>query len=161
VRFWDSSAVAALCLEERRSAEVDRLAKEDPDVTVWWSTPVECASAINRRRRAGALSAEDEAAALELLDRFSGVWFEIQAGQLVRSHAFRLLRVHPLRAADALQLAAALVWAGSPPSGEIVTLDRRLAEAARLEGLEVLPRELEIRTDEEAVDMLRRDREEH
>jgi predicted nucleic acid-binding protein len=62
----------------------------------------------------------------------------------VRSYAFRVLRVHQLRAADALQLAAALVWAGTPATGpspvaEIVTLDGRLAEAARLEGLSVLP----------------------
>ena len=51
----------------------------------------------------------------------------------------RLLRVHPLRAHDALQLAAALTWAGSPPSGEIVAFDHTLREAARLEGLTPLP----------------------
>ena len=144
MRFWDASALTQLCFDEGRSSDVDQLVREDPRMTVWWATPVECASAIARRRREGALSASDEAAALEVLDRFSSVWFEIQAGQLVRSHAFRLLRVHPLRAADALQLAAALVWAGTPATGpmpvaEIVTLDDRLAEAARLEGLSVLP----------------------
>jgi hypothetical protein len=144
VRFWDSSAIAALCLEESRSAVVDRLAADDPHATVWWATPVECASAIARRRREGILSSTDEISALELLARLADGWFEIQAGHLVRSHAFRLLRVHPLRAADALQLAAALVWAGTPAAGptpvaEIVTFDGRLAEAARLEGLSVLP----------------------
>ena len=144
MRFWDSSAVAALCLEESRSPIVDQLAEEDPYVTVWWATSVECASAIARRRREGTLSPAAEASALELLARLAEGWYEIQAGQLVRSHAFRLLRVHPLRAADALQLAAALVWAGSPaagptPGAEIVTLDGRLAEAARLEGMSALP----------------------
>ena len=144
MRFWDSSAVAALCLEESRSPIVDQLAEEDPYVTVWWATSVECASAIARRRREGTLSPAAEASALELLARLAEGWYEIQAGQLVRSHAFRLLRVHPLRAADALQLAAALVWAGSPAAGpapvaEIVTLDGRLAEAARLEGMSALP----------------------
>jgi predicted nucleic acid-binding protein len=113
-------------------------------MTVWWATPVECASAIARRRRDGVLSPADEVSALEILGRLADNWFEVQAGQLVRSHAFRLLRVHPLRAADAFQLAAALVWAGTPAAGptpvaEIVTLDGRLAEAARLEGLSVLP----------------------
>lgn len=144
MRFWDSSAIAALCLEESRSPDVDRIAREDPEVAVWWATPLECASAIARHRRAGALSPADEAAALEILDRLSSAWVEIQPGQLVRSHAFRLLRIHPLRAADALQLAAALVWAGTPATGPVpgaglVTLDGRLAEAARLEGLAVLP----------------------
>lgn len=144
MRFWDSSAIAALSLEESRSPDVDRIAREDPEVAVWWATPLECASAIARHRRAGALSPADEAAALEILDRLSSAWVEIQPGQLVRSHAFRLLRIHPLRAADALQLAAALVWAGTPATGPVpgaglVTLDGRLAEAARLEGLAVLP----------------------
>ena len=144
MRFWDASAITPLCLDEGRSTEVDQLLSEDPRMTVWWATPVECASAIARRRRAGALSAADQDSAYEVLDRLSAAWFEIQPGQLVRSYAFRVLRVHSLRAADALQLAAALVWAGAPATGpapvaEIVTLDGRLAEAARLEGLSVFP----------------------
>lgn len=144
MRFWDASALLPLCLDEGRSSDVDRLVREDPRMTVWWATPVECASAIARRRREGAFSAADQDSAFEVLDRLSSAWFEIQPGQLVRSYAFRVLRVHQLRAADALQLAAALVWAGSPATGpapvaEIVTLDGRLAEAARLEGLTVLP----------------------
>lgn len=51
----------------------------------------------------------------------------------------RLLRVHALRAGDALQLAAALVWTGGSREGALVTLDERMGLAARLEGLEVLP----------------------
>ena len=144
MKFWDASALLPLCLDQGRSNDVDRLVREDPRMTVWWATPVECASAITRRRREGALSAADQDSAFEVLDRLSSTWFEIQPGQLVRSYAFRVLRVHQLRAADALQLAAALVWAGTPATGpapvaEIVTLDGRLAEAARLEGLTVLP----------------------
>jgi predicted nucleic acid-binding protein len=53
----------------------------------------------------------------------------------------RLLRIHALRAADAIQLAAALEWTGPLPdsSATLVTLDRKLAEAADLEGFTVLP----------------------
>lgn len=146
MRFWDSSAVVALCLEGSGSQDVERLATEDPQVAAWWATPVECAAAIARRRREGRLSASEEVTALEALDQLTTAWLEIQPGQLLRSHAFRLLRVHPLGAGDALQLAAALVWAGTPapgpvPTAELVTLDRRLAEAARLEGLTALPEE--------------------
>ncbi len=152
MRFWDASAVSPLCFDEGRSSDVDRLIREDPRMTVWWATSVECASAIARRRRLGALSAADEDAAFEVLERLSSVWYEIQAGRLVRSYAFRVLRVHPLRAGNALQLAAALVWAGTPASGpasaaEFVTLDSRLTEAARLEGLAVLPGPGKTRTD--------------
>ncbi len=53
--------------------------------------------------------------------------------------AARLLRLHPLRAHDALQLSAALAWAGSPPSGKIVVFDYVLREASRLEGLTPVP----------------------
>lgn len=56
----------------------------------------------------------------------------------VKTLARRLLRVHPLRSADALQLAAALVWAGGRPQGRtLLTLDERLALAARREGFDV------------------------
>lgn len=144
MRYWDSSAVVKLCLAEDRTDVADALAAEDPVFAVWWATPVECASAIARRRREGSLSPAHELAAVEALDRIAETWVEIQPGQLVRSHAFRLLRVHPLRPGDALQLAAALVWAGVPatgpaPGAKLVTFDERLAEAARLEGLAVLP----------------------
>jgi predicted nucleic acid-binding protein len=139
MKFWDASAIVALCLDEDRSSDVDRILRDDTEVAVWWATPVECVSAIARRRRDGRLTAEDETAAYEVLDGLGRAWYEVQAGFLVRSHALRLLRVHPLRASDSLQLAAALVWAGSPPAGEIVTLDSRLREAARLEGVQVVP----------------------
>ena len=53
----------------------------------------------------------------------------------VKSLAMRLLRLHALRAFDALQLAAALRWAEGHPQGRTLhTLDGRLARAARLEG---------------------------
>jgi hypothetical protein len=54
-----------------------------------------------------------------------------------------VLAAHPLRAADALQLAAALVWTGEAAAGEaFVCLDERLRDAARREGFEVLPERL-------------------
>ncbi len=58
----------------------------------------------------------------------------------MRDQAGRLLRLHPLRAADALQLAAAIIACEhQPESLPLVTLDQRLAEAARREGFAVLP----------------------
>lgn len=100
---------------------------------------MECWSAFARLRREGRLTLDEEEGAGALLDVLRETWFEVLPGEDVRSHAAGLLRRHPLRAADALQLAAALVWAGSPASGEIVVLDQRLATAARLEGLTVRP----------------------
>jgi predicted nucleic acid-binding protein len=75
-----------------------------------------------------------------VLDSLAEVWSEIQPGEGVRQRAERALMVHPLRAADALQLAAALVWAEDAPRGlELVCLDANLAEAAAKEGFTVLP----------------------
>ena len=62
-------------------------------------------------------------------------WHEIDPSEIVRESAIRFLRVHPLRSPDGLQLAAAFIAAERRPASlEFVTLDERLAEAARKEG---------------------------
>jgi predicted nucleic acid-binding protein len=99
---------------------------------------VECASAIARLVREGVLAPEGEDQALELLAILGNTWSEVLPAPTLRATVLRLLRVHPLRAADALQLAAALVWMGGAPNGaELVTRDTRLAHAARKEGFAV------------------------
>jgi predicted nucleic acid-binding protein len=139
MRFWDASALIPLCVDQPASPAVRALLREDAGMVVWWGSVVECWSALARLRREGLLSVEEEDRARGVLALLQEAWVEIQPQEAVRALAGRLLRVHPLRAADALQLAAALVWAGSPAVGEMVVLDRRLREAARLEGLRPLP----------------------
>lgn len=138
MRFWDSSAVIPLLFGEKTSEQMVKLLEQDRDQRVWWATEVECASAIARTERAGASSEIPRAS--ELLADLASKWSEVSPSQLVRTMAKRLVRVHPLRASDALQLAAAVVLAdGDPSSVEIVTLDDRLGEAALREGFAVLP----------------------
>ena len=134
MRFWDTSAIVPLLADQPASRTVARLFRQDPVVVAWWGTPVECWSAIARLRRAGIFDAKDESAARRHLDVLRRGWVEVLPGEKVREHASRLLRTHDVRAADALQLASALVWAGSPPTGEIVSFDDRLRAAARAEG---------------------------
>jgi predicted nucleic acid-binding protein len=134
VRFWDSSALVPLLLQQPQTKRVMQMLDEDDEVVVWWGSAIECASAIARLHRDGHLSAQSEREARSLLDVLRKSWFEVQPGDVVREQAMRLLRVHSLRAADALQLAAALEWAGTPPEGNFVTLDDRLLEAAQREG---------------------------
>lgn len=68
----------------------------------------------------------------------ASIWSEILPGENVRKAALRMLMLHPLRAAEALQLAAALVWTSGAPDGcDFVCLDRRLNEAARKEGFRI------------------------
>ena len=135
MKFWDASALVPLLLAEASTAKVLEVAAADPVMLVWWGTEVECVSAIARLEREGAL---DPQPAQEALDRLRGLadgWHEVDANDGVREAAVRFLRVHPLRGPDALQLAAAFVAAeGRPSSLGIVTLDQRLALAARKEG---------------------------
>ncbi|MEK7402697.1 MAG: PIN domain-containing protein [Gemmatimonadota bacterium] len=137
MRFWDASAIVPLCLDQPATTRALAKHADDPELVVWWGTPIECASAIARLHRDGQLSSADEAQARSLLATLKASWFEVQPGDAVREQALRILRLHALRAADALQLAAALEWSGSPADGRFVTLDERLAAAAQREGFAI------------------------
>ena len=140
MRFWDSSAIIPLCLKERVSEAIKGLMKGDEDLVVWWTTRVECLSALSRQKREGVLSPGDEAKARAVLSAIGTAWSEVQPTETVRLRAERLLSIHPLRAADALQLAAALIWAQETPRGlEFVCLDQNLREAALKEGFSIQP----------------------
>lgn len=140
MRFWDSSAVVPLLTEEPASGEVSDLLGESPEMIAWWATRVECASALRRREREGLLAARDAQRAIELLRDLAGAWTEVLPTQHVRAFAERALAVHSLRAADALQLAAAQAWRrGQPDGAPFVCLDERLRDAAAREGFVPLP----------------------
>jgi predicted nucleic acid-binding protein len=94
---------------------------------------------LARRRREGQLQSDEEDAALAVVATLQASWYEIEPSEQLRDHTARLIRTHSLRASDALQLAAALVWIEDATPGEFVTLDHRLDAAARLEGFKVLP----------------------
>jgi uncharacterized protein len=136
MRFWDSSALVTLLLDQPRSTHSRALLSDDAEIVVWWGSIVECASAIARLHQEQLLTSSDERMARSLLAELSGSWYEIQAGTSVQEQAMRLLRVHPLRAADALQLAAALEWSGGVATGVFVSYDERLRDAALREGFD-------------------------
>jgi predicted nucleic acid-binding protein len=140
VRFWDSSAVIPLLVPEGASERLRRLHANDPVVIAWWGAEIECVSAVARAERVGRLSATGAAEGLRRLVSLRRGWHEIEPGEEVREAAKRLLRVHDLRAADSLHLAAALVAAESRPASlEFVCLDDRLRTAAVREGFAVVP----------------------
>jgi predicted nucleic acid-binding protein len=140
MKFWDASAIIPLCLEEPQSKAVREIAEKDGALSAWWGTPVECWSAFARLRREGILTTGEEDQVRDTLSILVETWTEMEPSEEIRDIAGRLLLNHPLRAADSLQLAAALAWAEKSPKGQhFVCLDQRLREAARKEGFTVLP----------------------
>ena len=139
MRFWDSSAVVPLLVSEPMSSEAIAWLEEDPQMVVWWGTPVECCSALARVEREGGLDSDVLVEAGRRLQDLQRAWHEVQPAGFLRETAIRMLRVHPLRSMDALQLAAATIVAENRPSLlDFVCLDRRLAVAAQREGFRVI-----------------------
>jgi len=140
VRFWDTSAIVPTFLEEASSATLRQLTREDPEMAVWWATPVECLAAIARRERSDDLARDEAHRALEALLELAEAWTEVPPTESLRESARRIVRTHDLRTADAFQIAAAVAVSGSRPETlTLVTLDERLVVAARREGFPVLP----------------------
>jgi uncharacterized protein len=139
VRFWDTSALVPLVVEEAGSELCAGWLRDDPEVILWGLTRLELASAIERRAREGLLRPAERRLALRRVERIASDAHEVSDLAAVRVRGVALLARHPLRAADAAQLGAALLVADPDPSLlEMAVLDRRLAEAAEREGLSIL-----------------------
>jgi predicted nucleic acid-binding protein len=135
MNFWDSSAVIPLLVSENDTPLRESQLRADSALLVWYGTHAEIESAICRRIREASLDATQAAHARARLQILSNSWLEVQPTPMVRARAIRLLRVHPLSAADAFQLAAALTAFNEITAGNIfLTADLRLASAAALEG---------------------------
>jgi len=135
VNYWDASAVVPLLVQQSASSAMERCMGKEGDVVTWWGTPLECYSAIMRLQLTGLLDESEADRSLARLRELQDGWSEVVPSAEVRHLAERLLRIHPLRAADALQLAAAIrACDGDTGLLGFVCLDERLAAAARKEG---------------------------
>lgn len=109
-------------------------------MTLWWGTPVECAAALARidgEDRVWKSALQNARTTLQSLLASATV---VDPTKDLRLSAEHLVSRHLLRAADALQLAAALSWRDGYTAGaSFICLDRRLRVAAALEGFLVLP----------------------
>ena len=141
MKFWDSSAILPLLVRETSTPNALAYYESNPEMMVWWGSPVECVSALARLERENKLEPADITKAQAQLSTLLAAWHEVQPLDSVRQLSQRLLRLHPLRAADSLQLAAALVACQHKPQGmEFVCLDARLGLAAEREGFSVINR---------------------
>jgi predicted nucleic acid-binding protein len=136
--FWDASALVPLCVPVHNPQYSRRLLHQHAPV-VWWASNVEVQSALGRLKRENVLSDRHYSAALQRLSILRKGWREIQPTNRLRDVAGSRLELHELRPADALQLAAALVWCNQRPKNRpFLCRDVRLREAARREGFDVL-----------------------
>ena len=95
-------------------------------------------TALARARRETRISDKQHRQALNTLERLGESWREILPSDRVRDLAAGLAERPELRAGDALQLAAAMVWCNGEPRGRVFfCLDRRLALAAEHAGFTV------------------------
>jgi predicted nucleic acid-binding protein len=138
--YWDTSALLPVVIAEPRTDEMRARAAEELDPATSWLTVVECSSAVARLQRERVLTADEAERVRQELAVMLRDFEEVTMTERLRSRARDLLRAHPLKAADALHLAAALVWAEGEPEGrDFICLDARLREAAAREGFRVLP----------------------
>ncbi len=136
--FWETSALVPLCIPKQASALLHQFAHRHPPV-VWWATSVEAQSAFARQLREGELSAEEHAHALKQLGVLKRKWREVQPSDSLRVLAGELVERYPLRAADALQLAAAYTWSAHRPfNRHLISGDKRLIGAAQSIGFRVI-----------------------
>jgi uncharacterized protein len=134
--FWDASALVPLCVRQGMTPRAIALYKTY-DAAVWWATPVEIARSLARLVRMKQLNSSDWAKAGKLATALADAWSVIQPSEAVLAKAMQLVDRYDLRAADALQLAAALVWCEDVPQGRVfLTADQKLQEAAMLSGFD-------------------------
>ncbi|HYE74118.1 MAG TPA: type II toxin-antitoxin system VapC family toxin [Blastocatellia bacterium] len=133
--FWDTSAIIPLCCRQPQSTRCRQVSRQFSGLVVWWGTSVEATSAFCRLNRQGIFSNTHLKQSQIILDALRLRWHEIQPLDEVRQEAERVLHLHALRGADALQLAAALVWCSKNTKGRhFVCADQNLLNAASREG---------------------------
>lgn len=137
--FWATSALVPLCCYQPQSAQARQAARTYSRQVVWWGTVIEAVSLLNRLTREATLTVDESRQAFARLDYLRSRWNEVQPTEDVRERAERLLRIHKLRPADALQLAAALVWCKDRPRGRsLIGSDGNLSQAAGAEGFTII-----------------------
>ena len=139
MRYWDASALVPLVIAEPGSDSVRSWLRQDDGIVTWAWTRTEITSAVERRSRTGLLSRPQRRAALDRFAAFADTWDEVVDVLAVRSRAHSLLARHPLPAAEAGQLGAALLVHEQLAGGlSFVCLNERLASAAEREGLRLV-----------------------
>jgi predicted nucleic acid-binding protein len=134
--FWDASALVPLCVGQSTTNRAAIFYKKY-EAVIWWATPLEISSALARLLRMKQVDPQDWLKCRQLATDLIDSCFVIQPSDVLLSQAMQLVETYDLRAADALQLSAALQWSeGAPQARIFLTSDQRLRDAAALRGFE-------------------------
>jgi hypothetical protein len=142
--YFDSSAVVKIYLDEIGSDWVETLCLQNSEGEIGISqiAGAEVFAAINRRHRSGDIDTLTLETALDAFESdFTRFFVRIPVSLFIIQRAMKLIRRHPLRGYDAVQLATALEWADRLASFGLakpifVSADNNLNQAAILEGLQ-------------------------
>ncbi len=135
--FWDTSAIIPLCCVQEFSSKARTTFRRFPKPALWWGTPVEVQSAFKRLKDHEVLP--NERSAIRHWSKFRAKAVEIMPDGALLSIAESIPSTYGLRALDAFQLAAALVWCNERPRNRpLICADQRLSDAARDAGFEVV-----------------------
>jgi predicted nucleic acid-binding protein len=133
--FWDTSALVPLCVFQKASFAAQREHRERTAKTLWWGTQIEVRSSFARLIRDNDIEKEGFEIAVRK-------WIAISSRARQVPPSLKMLEIGSdlpdklgLRALDAFQLAAALVWCREKPRNRpFVCGDSRLGEAAEKAG---------------------------
>ncbi|HUP23399.1 MAG TPA: type II toxin-antitoxin system VapC family toxin [Thermoanaerobaculia bacterium] len=137
--FLDASALVKRYVEEDRSCVVREVFQVGVPVAISRQSIAEVATALCRRCRDGDLLPADRDAVLDALALDESTFHVVELTDDVTRESIQLLRRHPLRAGDAVQLASCVVLARELGTElRFVAFDDSLSRAARSEGLTVI-----------------------
>lgn len=135
--YLDTSALVKLCVLETGTPLAVGLWTHADALVTSRIADAEVRSVLAAAERIGRIDAAPAAAARERWDELWPSLAIVEVSENVAEHAGDLADRRPLRAGDAIHLASALLLNEAKPL--FAAWDRRLAAAARAEGLTVLP----------------------
>lgn len=137
--FWDTSAIVPLCVFQDASVAAQREHRKYLAKTLWWGTQVEVRSAFARLTRDVDIDDAGFQTALKKWSVISQRALELPPSPRVLEIASSLPDKYGVRALDAFQLAAALVWCREKPRNRpFICADLRLGDAAGDAGFDVV-----------------------
>ncbi len=136
--YLDTSALVKLCVHETGTPLAVALWEGADALASSRIADTEVRSVVATAQRIGRIDAAPAQLALERWDKIRAGLYTVEVSAQVSERASDLVTKRPIRAADGIHLASALLL-DDVPDLLFAAWDKRLAAAARMEGLTILP----------------------